>query len=246
MPPACSRQDELPTLPKCEWDKGYSSEVVLAMDSANASLATTEQLLSGALHALKIEEERFLDKRKEILSNPDGTPLTSVTWNPTKDSAQLKATMGINVQLLGSNKNKRGSHTNSVTLAVLGKRGESRYVAFAGNPLCERWATNNEQMNTMLKNTIRWLATGKTGKDPNKPITLRFAHLADTYWFPHEEYSRKWLEKNMPEVKYNGKPGQCDPNSDHPCCSPNGWCGKTTNHCKCGRCTDYRNLATGM
>ena len=137
-----------------------------------------------------------------------------------------------------------GSHANSVTLAVLGKRGESRYVAFAGNPLCERWATNNEQMNTMLKNTIRWLATGKTGKDP---ITLRFAHLNNKNRIFNDKCSREWLNRNMPEVRYNGRPAQCDPKKS--CCTKRGQCSDKQNECETDcktneNCKD--NLASGM
>ena len=241
-PPACNRADKLPTLPKCDWDEDYPPEVVLAMNSANASLATTEELLSGTLHAIENESKRFLPERKLILSNDDGTPMTSVTWNPTWNSAQLMATIGVNVELLVSNinKNKEGY---SVGLAVLGKRRGSRYVAFGGNPFSE---ANNEQMNTLLRNTIRWLAK-TTG---NHPITLRFAHLAETHWWRHESNSRAWLDKNMPEVRYNGRPGQCDPNANAkkkgPCCSSRGWCGNSDAHCKCGGCIDYRNIMPGM
>eukprot|EP00058_Branchiostoma_floridae_P001424 XP_002586912.1 hypothetical protein BRAFLDRAFT_105134 [Branchiostoma floridae] len=35
-------------------------------------------------------------------------------------------------------------------------------------------------------------------------------------------------------------PGQCNPRSDHPCCSPGGWCGGTADHCTCSGCIDYR------
>ena len=173
------------------------------MNSGNASLATTEQLLTGALHALEIEDKRLLAERKLVLTNDDGTPMTSVSWNPSHDSAQLKATMGVNAELLLSNVNKNNDKYIQA-LAVIGECGDSRYVAFGGNPFSVKKA-NNEQMNTLLKNTIRWLA-GTTGKDP---ITLRIAQLSQTYWFPHEKYSRAWFDKFMPEVTYNGI-GDCD------------------------------------
>eukprot|EP00929_Paragymnodinium_shiwhaense_P001613 TRINITY_DN101850_c0_g1_i1.p1 TRINITY_DN101850_c0_g1~~TRINITY_DN101850_c0_g1_i1.p1 ORF type:complete len:345 (-),score=76.36 TRINITY_DN101850_c0_g1_i1:48-1082(-) len=34
----------------------------------------------------------------------------------------------------------------------------------------------------------------------------------------------------------------CDPTSDMPCCSAEGWCGKSRAHCRCGGCTDFRKL----
>jgi hypothetical protein len=36
-------------------------------------------------------------------------------------------------------------------------------------------------------------------------------------------------------------PGQCDPASESPCCSPYGWCGNTAAHCDCADCIDYQN-----
>ncbi|CEM25414.1 unnamed protein product [Vitrella brassicaformis CCMP3155] len=35
----------------------------------------------------------------------------------------------------------------------------------------------------------------------------------------------------------NGKPGECDPYSPSPCCSPSGWCGSSPQHCQCEGCT---------
>ena len=222
------------------------------MNSGNASLATTEQLLSGVLHALEISDKLYLDDLKMILTNDDGTNMTSITWFPNRagqhgsSSISLYATIGSNVKLLGSNMSNGGKHKNDHNaLAVLGKRGRSRYVVFGGNPLCEQfgeWTANNEQMNTLVKNTIRWLA-GKTGKDP---ITLRFAHLKNTN---HDKCSRAWLNKNMPEVRYNGRPAQCNPKGEKSCCNKRGQCSDDQKDCKTDcktneNCKD--NLASGM
>lgn len=44
----------------------------------------------------------------------------------------------------------------------------------------------------------------------------------------------------------NGEPAQCNPNSNKPCCSPSGWCGISSAHCRCKTCTDYRNQGTAQ
>ena len=36
---------------------------------------------------------------------------------------------------------------------------------------------------------------------------------------------------------------ECDPNSEYHCCSPNGWCGYTKEHCDCPLCINYRDIA---
>ena len=38
---------------------------------------------------------------------------------------------------------------------------------------------------------------------------------------------------------YNGKPSECNPFGERPCCSPSGWCGKSAGHCICDGCTNY-------
>jgi len=45
----------------------------------------------------------------------------------------------------------------------------------------------------------------------------------------------------------DGRPGQCDPTGEWPCCSPGDWCGNTKWHCKCDTCTntDFRQRALG-
>ena len=39
----------------------------------------------------------------------------------------------------------------------------------------------------------------------------------------------------------DGKPSQCDPNSQNYCCSKWGYCGPGAEHCDCPECVDYRN-----
>ena len=54
-----------------------------------------------------------------------------------------------------------------------------------------------------------------------------------------------WRDDLRCGTKYpiaNGDPAQCDPNNAKglACCSSGGWCGKTSAHCKCDGCIDYK------
>ena len=40
-------------------------------------------------------------------------------------------------------------------------------------------------------------------------------------------------------------PAQCNPESEDPCCSEFGWCGKTKDHCNCKTCIDNRTDKMG-
>ncbi|XP_078577416.1 uncharacterized protein LOC144862632 [Branchiostoma floridae x Branchiostoma japonicum] len=44
----------------------------------------------------------------------------------------------------------------------------------------------------------------------------------------------------------NGQSAICNPDGKYPCCAPSGWCGKTTAHCACSRCVDYRKASKRM
>ena len=44
----------------------------------------------------------------------------------------------------------------------------------------------------------------------------------------------------------DGRPGQCDPSGNGPCCSKTGWCGVSDLHCKCSGCTDFRQYGKYM
>ena len=37
-------------------------------------------------------------------------------------------------------------------------------------------------------------------------------------------------------------PAECDPNSEYWCCSENGYCGGTQEHCYCDTCVNYRPI----
>ncbi|XP_078602427.1 uncharacterized protein LOC144876722 isoform X1 [Branchiostoma floridae x Branchiostoma japonicum] len=56
------------------------------------------------------------------------------------------------------------------------------------------------------------------------------------------DYRPKWRDdgkcgKNFPAP--GASPGECNPNSDKPCCSSEGTCGNTDAHCYCSGCVNY-------
>jgi len=61
----------------------------------------------------------------------------------------------------------------------------------------------------------------------------------------HENQYRKDLRCGtsypIMEGKYKGRPAQCNPVGQSPCCSTRGWCGATWNHCLCPGCIHYKS-----
>ncbi|XP_070534538.1 uncharacterized protein [Ptychodera flava] len=53
----------------------------------------------------------------------------------------------------------------------------------------------------------------------------------------------RWDQRCGPRYKIiSSIDGECNPGSSFPCCSPFGWCGRSSAHCKCPTCIDYRKV----
>jgi hypothetical protein len=64
---------------------------------------------------------------------------------------------------------------------------------------------------------------------------------------PAKQSHRLWLDSYacgpLHTVGQPPVPAQCDPKSDAPCCSSQGWCGASDLHCICDGCIDFRSKA---
>ncbi|CAH1252244.1 Hypp9240 [Branchiostoma lanceolatum] len=75
--------------------------------------------------------------------------------------------------------------------------------------------------------------------------TRRYLTLCEVQVFSNAvALPKKWREDRRCGAAFpapGANPGQCDPNSPNPCCSPYNYCGVSRNHCGCHGCVDYRN-----
>ncbi|XP_066274551.1 uncharacterized protein [Branchiostoma lanceolatum] len=56
--------------------------------------------------------------------------------------------------------------------------------------------------------------------------------------------TKKWRDDGRCGKRYpaeDGRPAECDPSGDVPCCSSSNWCGNSASHCHCRTCVDYRS-----
>mmetsp|Transcript_7881 Transcript_7881/g.18422 ORF Transcript_7881/g.18422 Transcript_7881/m.18422 type:complete len:936 (+) Transcript_7881:134-2941(+) len=69
------------------------------------------------------------------------------------------------------------------------------------------------------------------GKDTGKSVSK-----APVRWRTDYRCGKVEEDKRLPD----GKPVECNPEGDSPCCSSSGWCGASEEHCQCDGCVDYR------
>ncbi len=186
-------------VPKCDFPSYLSGAVLRAVANGDATVvAQSNTLLDAALLALGSETRRYKQDLAALFGwNPDGTPkpssLTSIDWNPSRDAAVLRSTLGENAALLTANTNVNGS-TNGPALALFGRKATVPYAIFASNPFrTER----NEQMQQLLLNLMGRLTGGKAA------LRITIAELEESTYFRDESATRAWLTAALPDATFN-------------------------------------------
>ncbi|NDY92447.1 ImpA family metalloprotease [Ideonella livida] len=190
-----------PPPPAAAWTTALATGDASAVDSATA-LSQTQALLQAQQAMVETTRQAVLGT-----GSAGGTEAVApASWNPTHDSVYFTLLdPGRHAVLLTGNWRYKGSEAAAGrVLAVAGADPSTgaRYAALGGNPLAVR---GNAAMDTMLRNTMRWL----TGRSTLNGLRVVTAHLPSTatYWFQHEAPTRAWLTAQVPAVRINGVEG---------------------------------------
>ncbi|OZG74035.1 hypothetical protein BTA51_09695 [Hahella sp. CCB-MM4] len=194
-----------------------TSPLERAIQTGNAMQAeSSRDLVQAGLDTIEAIRDQYLQARITLFNlDADGTAkgsgdsLTSITWDPTHDAAQLIASYGRNEAVLISNASKNGGDAAQRGLAIVGEE-KTRYLVMGSNPMRNqaRDATINEQMYQFMRNAFTWL-TGRNNF-ADRPLKLVIAQMDDGYWFPDATQTRNWLNERFPDqVSFNDK-GSCD------------------------------------
>lgn len=212
----------LPLLQACSGAGGSNanlSPVEQALRSGNAmQVENSADILNAAQSSITQSKHSYLNDKASLFNlntdgsaKSDGNSLTAIDWDPSHDAALFNATFSRNIPFLSSNAISYGSAAiENQPLAVMGKKNNSRYIALGSNPMrtWERGFDINEQMHSLLQNSLQWL-TGRSDLH-EKPFNVVIAQLDQSYYFPDNNATRKWLDAYYPgQVTYNTN-NSCD------------------------------------
>lgn len=65
-----------------------------------------------------------------------------------------------------------------------------------------------------------------------------YASVKNFYYRPVQTWRNDW-RCGKKYLNAHGQPATCNGQSNTPCCSPKGWCGKSDAHCTCAECADF-------
>lgn len=134
--------------------------------------------------------------------------LTDLAWDPSHDSVYFTSTsLGSHVPLLVSNDAAKATGSDRVVLAIAGLQLTSRYAALASNPLSDLARTPpapgsaEERMIRFDERLVRWLVGDPQATLAGERVVL--AHLADSYWFRHDEGTPAFFASSFPSATVN-------------------------------------------
>ena len=179
------------------------SPVEKALRSGDAmQVADSDDLLNAALQNIDESQQLLLADKAFIFNlnndgsaKSDGSSLTAIDWDPSHDAALFNPTFSRNIPLLLTNAISYGNAAvENQPLAVMGKKNNSRYLALGSNPMrtAEWGLTTNAQMHQFMQNALQWL-TGRQDLT-SKNFNVVIAQLDQSYYFPDNNATRKWLD----------------------------------------------------
>lgn len=154
-------------------------------------------LLTKAATAIEATRARRRTVQEAVFGGLEG-----IDWDPSHDSISFELLdVEQNVPLLVSN--AAGSPpSKGVVLGLAGERKGARYAMLANDPLSDLTqkppaaGSAAAKMDAFDERLVKWLL----GRDPGDGAGLKIvlAHLAETYWFPHDTHTPKFFASKLP------------------------------------------------
>ncbi|MEM7081838.1 MAG: ImpA family metalloprotease [Pseudomonadota bacterium] len=188
---------------------------------SHTHIKSASQVLPSILSAIESNQSRYTAIRHALFgfdTNGEATPqsLTDVSWDPSQDSALLRARFGRNEAILTTNAVTHRSYiVQQRDLGIIGLTNQTRYAVFGGNPMRDYLRSNDAlsaDMTALFNNTLRWLLqhdaeTASTRAQPSKVVV---AQLDQSHFFPDQKAVGAWLEAFLGnDITYN-EPSTCD------------------------------------
>ncbi len=192
-------------------DARYVDDPLVFIDSALNSIA-------GEVSAAQALKAQLFNLSSNGEPRSDGSSLTGISWDPTHDAALLKATFGLNHELLFTNSVTNSSYSvQELPIAIAGEKAgvnhNARFLALGSNPMRNSYTfsyatTVSQDMHQFLENSIAWLAGRQNFSE--QPLKVVIAQMGQSQYFPDRDASRAWLGDHYPDQVSFNLAGSCD------------------------------------
>ncbi|NMH66941.1 ImpA family metalloprotease [Shewanella salipaludis] len=187
----------------CSITPVFISNAENAIAHQDQALASASELIDFSLTRIDAIQSK---RQAEISLLYQGID-KGISWHPSHDSISFANLMPENTfTVLPSNVNgSGGSEVRGLVMA--GEQQGLRYGAMAGNLFS---VDTSAQTDALLKNLLHWLTRGGDQSDGLRVITAQMPGHADSWYFPHNEGIRTWLQTNYPDAHSINEANTCD------------------------------------
>ena len=204
-----------------------------ALTTQDASLVTSAELITATLKHIDTAGA-FGENIKSILFNladkNKNNHLSSISWEPTHDSASIIPTHLKNTAILTTNAHRESGMPSNHTLAVVGElinkqelasnsplpeptlsidaQNSARYLLLGSNPMRNYDGAITGDLQKLMLNSVHWL-TRKENKEALNGAKIVLAQMDESYYFKDYTRTKKWFNANYENLTIN-KYTQCD------------------------------------
>ncbi|WP_064608448.1 ImpA family metalloprotease [Photobacterium sp. J15] len=192
-----------PVSESCNIRASFITNAEVAIEREDHTQASVSELIQFSKKRItEIESQRtaLLDKLYQGVG-------ATLSWNPAHDTITFSEFMPENTfAVLKSTQNGDGK-ASSEGMVYVGEQSEHRYAAMSANMFS---VDTSDETDQLLKNILNWLINNE---DPNRALNLVTSHVpskADSWYFPHNEDIRTWLNKYYPDKHIINTANSCD------------------------------------
>ncbi|MFO6423165.1 ImpA family metalloprotease [Motilimonas sp. KMU-193] len=192
----------------CVINAEFIANAELALNRGDHTLATEAEILTFAQQQIS-QLQQTQQSRSSAIYQGVTTPLT---WYPSHDSITFSVVdPSQSTIVLRANQTGSGA-ASQAGLIALGEQNGHRYSAMAANLFSVNTSAETDQV---LTNLLGWLTQGSatprsTAKPALKIITTHVSSNADSWYFPHNERIRDWLQLHYPDSHQINAANSCD------------------------------------
>lgn len=175
----------------CDIRAAFLTRAEAAIKREDHTLASADELIDFSRGQVQSAQA----KRQALLETLYQNVGSTISWYPSHDSITLSSFLPENtVMVLRSTENKDKA-PSAKGLVYVGEQKGHRYAAMAANMFA---VDTSPQTDQLLKNMIRWMTGGAGASKPLSVITTHMSSRSDSWYFPHNEKIRAWLETYYP------------------------------------------------
>ncbi|MBY6186535.1 ImpA family metalloprotease [Marinobacter hydrocarbonoclasticus] len=211
------------TLHAIEGCGGKLYGVAYITDPATEDCTVTARFISRAQNAINHQDHRLasedelIDYARQVIAESERERkalvdrlfqgIDELTWNPKHDSIVFESYLPETAwTLLPSNVDGSGNPA-ARGLVMVAQQPQQRLAAMGANLFTVSRSSESEQL---LRQLIDWLTQGADQRDGFSVVTAQVPSRADSWYFPHNEGIRSWLNSHYPDTHRINDANACD------------------------------------